>query len=126
MNYKITGRPINRIISFYKNVAKKYKHTYSSELMVKNINEAINDMYRIENGLPRRIPRIQRWSGYFMANTPKWYYAYIVNGDTITIVDACHSQNMKESIKLTHKLVLKENELRNIIKESIKKILNMI
>ena len=61
-----------------------------------------------------------------MANTSKWYYAYIVNGDTITIVDACHSQNMKESIKLTHKLVLKENELRNIIKESIKKFLNMI
>ena len=49
MNYKITGRPINRIISFYENVAKKYKHTYSSELMAKNINEAINDMYRIEN-----------------------------------------------------------------------------
>ena len=72
MNYKITGRPINRIISFYENVAKKYKHTYSSELMAKNINEAINDMYRIENGLPRRIPRIQRWRGYFMANTSKW------------------------------------------------------
>jgi hypothetical protein len=30
-----------------------------------------------------------------MANTDKWYYAYIIDGDTITVVDACHAQNMK-------------------------------
>ena len=35
-----------------------------------------------------------RWKGYHMANTEKWYFAYTINGDTITIVDACHAQNM--------------------------------
>lgn len=31
-----------------------------------------------------------------MANTDKWYYAYTLSGDTITIHDACHAQNMHE------------------------------
>ncbi len=30
-----------------------------------------------------------------MANTDKWYYAYTIEGDTITVVDACHAQNMR-------------------------------
>ena len=34
------------------------------------------------------------WKDYHMANTEKWYFAYIISGDTITIVDACHAQNM--------------------------------
>ncbi len=31
-----------------------------------------------------------------MANTDKWYYAYIIKDKTITVVDACHAQNMHE------------------------------
>ena len=31
-----------------------------------------------------------------MANTDKWYYAYTIEGDTITVIDACHVQNMHE------------------------------
>ena len=123
MNYKITGKPINKIFLFYHNVAKKYKHTYSKKLMCNNIDAAINGMYKIENGLPRRTPTKPQWKNYFMANTSKWYYAYIINGDEIMVVDACHSQNMKES-KST--IRLKESELRNIIKETIKKYLNVI
>ena len=38
---------------------------------------------------------VDRWKGYHMANTDKWYFAYTIDGDTITIVDACHAQNMK-------------------------------
>lgn len=45
---------------------------------------------------PRRRPTIRRWEGYFMANTDKWYYAYTIEGDTITVVDVCHAQNMHE------------------------------
>ena len=36
------------------------------------------------------------WKGYNMANTDKWYFAYRIDGDTITVVDACHAQNMHE------------------------------
>ena len=31
-----------------------------------------------------------------MAQAGKWYYAYSINEDTITIEDACHQQNMHE------------------------------
>lgn len=57
----------------------------------------------------------------------KWYYLYKISGETITVVDACHSQNMKESIKQkSNTVILKESQLKRIIRESIKKILNII
>ena len=46
--------------------------------------------------LLRRKPTIRRWEGCYMANTDKWYYAYTIEGDTITVVDACHAQNMHD------------------------------
>ena len=35
----------------------------------------------------------------FMANTDKWYYAYTFDGETVTVVDACHAQNMYDKLK---------------------------
>lgn len=52
-------------------------------------------MFQIEKSLLRREPTIERWKGYHMANTDKWYFAYTIDDDTIIIVDACHAQNMK-------------------------------
>ena len=97
MRYKYKVKPLARrkIRSFYNNVAKKYKHTYSKWLMHKNIDDAVDAMLQIECTLLRREPTIERWNGYYMANTDKWYFAYSIDGDTITIVDACHAQNMK-------------------------------
>lgn len=123
MIYKVSKRCHNKIATFYNNVARKYKNTYSKELMHKNIDEAINGMYKIENGLQRRTPTISRWEGYFMANTDKWYYAYTIDNEIITIVDVCHAQNMKESSIHKPKILLKESQLRRIIRESIKKVL---
>lgn len=92
--YRAYLRCYRKVYSFYQNVAKKYRHTYSEELMHKNIEDAIDAMYQIERTLLRRQPAIERWKGYYMANTDKWYFAYTIDGDTITIVDACHAQNM--------------------------------
>ena len=94
MRYVIKKRCLSKINTFYRNVSKKYKHTYSEELMHQNIDEAIDAMYQIEQTLLRREPTLERWKGYYMANTDKWYFAYTIEGDTITIVDACHAQNM--------------------------------
>ena len=94
MKHIIRKRCLLKIMSFYRNVSKKYKHTYSEELMHQNIDEAIDAMYQIEQTLLRREPTLERWKGYYMANTDKWYFAYTIEGDTITIVDACHAQNM--------------------------------
>lgn len=66
--------------------------------MHKNIDEAIDSMYQIESTLLRREPTVSDWEGFHMANTDKWYFAYTIEGDTITIVDANHVQNMHGSI----------------------------
>ena len=96
MNYVIRKRCAQKITSFYRNVSKKYKHTYSLELMEQNVNDAFDSIYGIENTLLRREPTLSRWKGYYMANTDKWYFAYTYDGKTVTVVDACHAQNMHE------------------------------
>lgn len=95
MTHIIRKRCLLKINSFYHNVSKKYKHTYSEELMHQNIDDAIDAMYQIERSLLRRKPTISRWARYYMANTDKWYFAYTVEDDTVTVIDACHAQNMK-------------------------------
>ena len=97
MRYEIRKRCLIKIDTFYRNVSKKYKHTYSQKLMEQNVHDAIDSMYQIEHTLLRREPTIERWKGYNMANTDKWYFAYTFDGETVTIVDACHAQNMKNS-----------------------------
>ena len=82
-------------------MARKYKHTYSKELLHKNIDDAIDSMFQIERSLHRRQPTIPEWIGLNMANTDKWYYAYYFeNEETIMIVDARHAQNMKGGLDL--------------------------
>ena len=49
-----------KIRSFYYNVAKKYKNTYSKWLMHKNIDDAIDGMFQIERTLLRREPTISQ------------------------------------------------------------------
>ena len=96
MKYLIRKRCVRKINLFYKNVSRKYRHSYSQESMEKNVNDTFDSMYQIERTLPRRQPALKRWSGYHMANTDKWHFAYTIDGDTITIVDACHAQNMHD------------------------------
>lgn len=55
--------------------------------------------YQIERTLLRREATLTRWKGYFMANTDKWYLAYTIDGDTVTVRDACHAQNIHEDEK---------------------------
>ena len=94
--YVIKPKVIWKIETFYVNVAIKYRHTYSVDDMLRNSKQAYSNAHLIEKSLPRRKPILTRWleQGYHMANTDKWYYAYTIDGDTITIQDACHAQNM--------------------------------
>ena len=98
MKHVIRKRCAQKITTFYRNVSKKYKHTYSQELMEKNVHDAYDSMFQIERTLLRRKPTISQWAGYHMANTDKWYFAYTIDGDTITVADARHAQNMHEEI----------------------------
>ena len=94
--YVIKKRASSKIWSFYRNVSKKYKHTYCLDDMVRNVQDAVRSINQIENTLPRRQPTLKRWKGRFMSNTEKWYYCYTIDDDVITIWDACHAQNMHE------------------------------
>lgn len=95
--YIIKPRASRKIFSFYQNVAKKYRHTYDKDDLKRDVQNAVFSIFRIENGLLRREPTISQWAGYHMANTDKWYFAYTIEGDTITVVDARHAQNMRNS-----------------------------
>jgi len=73
-------------MSYYREMVKDMDDSQKRELV----------SILIERTLPRRRPTISRWAGYHMANTDRWYYAYTIEGDTITVVDACHAQNMHD------------------------------
>ena len=64
--------------------------------MEKNVLDAYDSIFQIEQSLLRREPTLSRWTGLYMANTDKWYFAYKVEDDTVTVIDACHAQNMHE------------------------------
>ena len=95
--YIIKPRASRKIFTFYSNVAKKYRHTYDKEDLKRDVQNAVFSIYMIERSLLRRKSTMERWSKYHMANTDKWYFAYTIDGDSITIVDACHAQNMHEN-----------------------------
>lgn len=133
MNYEISNKTFKEIYHFYLNVSRKYKHTYSKENLHRDIEKTKNSIYQIENGLLRRNPTISRWNGKgFMANTKTWYYLYKIDGNTIYVIDACHSQNMRESHISNGTLFLLQEDnlfahsrLNAIIKESIRRVLNL-
>lgn len=97
MQYKFTIKPlaIRKVRSFYRNVCLKYPNIYSYYDMLRYINNTVDAIYCIEQSIPRRKPTIERWQKWHMAHAGNWYYAYSIDGDTITIRDACHAQNMK-------------------------------
>lgn len=55
MNYVIRKRCAQKITTFYRNVSKKYKHTYSLDLMEKNINDAFDAIYQIKHARQLRL-----------------------------------------------------------------------
>lgn len=101
MTYIIRPRASYKIRQFYLNVARKFKNDYSLDLLNKNIDDALNAIYQIENGIPRRRPILARWKGLYMASymvngKTRWNYAYRIEDDIVYIEDACHAQNMSE------------------------------
>ena len=121
MEYKLNIKASNKINSFYQNVARKYRNTWSKEDVKLYILQTKQSIYQIENGLLRRQPTLSRWNGLFMANSNdrKWFFAYRIDGDTIYVEDACHAQNMHESKNA-------ENLLWGVIMEEVRKCLHLV
>ena len=94
-SYIIKPLAVRKVRSFYRNVSLKYPNVYSYTDMLGYVNKTVDAIYSIEQSVQRRKPSIERWKKWHMAHAGHWYYAYSVDGDTITIHDACHEQNMK-------------------------------
>lgn len=130
MKYEIDILVYDKIDTFYVDVSKKYKHTYSEDLMLQNISDAYQSIYLIETSNPKIIShrdpkksntkKFKEWStlGYLVATTKKWHYAYTIENDTIIVHDACHQQN-NESIQLNDQTQLLYEKLCNIITTAI-------
>lgn len=69
MKYVINNVTISNIQNFYQNVSQKYRHTYDYNDMHRDVDNAIDSICQIENGLLRRQPTISRWNGLFMATS---------------------------------------------------------
>ena len=96
MEYIIKPRAARKIYTFYGNVAKKYRHTYDKNDYKRDVRTALTSIYDIEGKLLRRPPTLKCWAKNHLANSDKCYFAYTIKGDTITICDACHAQNMHD------------------------------
>ena len=94
--YHIELLAYQNIRAFYRNVFVKYSNTYSYSDMLSYINITVDAIYGIEHSLLRRKPTLKRWCNFHMAHAGNWSYAYTIDGDTITIHDACHQQNMHD------------------------------
>lgn len=94
-SYIIKPLAVRKVRSFYRNVCLKYPNTYSYYDMLRYINKTVDAIYCIEQSALRRKPTITRWKKWYMAHTGNWYFAYSMDGNIITIHDACHAQNMK-------------------------------
>ena len=123
--YVLSSKVHDEIYKFYTNVAKKYQHTYDYNDMWRDINKAYDSIYQIENGLLRRNPTISRWQGLFMATSQdkRWNFAYRIDGETIYVEDACHSQNMHESRNVIR---MTESQSHNMLVECVSEILKKI
>ena len=98
MQYRYVVKPLatRRIRTFYWHVLARYSNTYAYSDALRYINETVDAIYGIETTLHRRTPTISQWDGKFMAYANRWYFAYTIDGDTITVHDACHQQNMHD------------------------------
>lgn len=95
-NYLIKPLAVRKVRLFYRNVQKKHSNIYAYSDMLRYINNTVDAIYGIEQTIARRKPTIKRWKNWHMAHAGNWYYAYTIDGNTITIHDACHQQNMHE------------------------------
>ena len=84
--YLYTKRAATQIRSFYKNVAKKYCHTYSYEDMERNVRDAFFAIYAIECSLPRRKPTLSRWTGYHIYSL---FQLYVFPSEVVNVVSCC-------------------------------------
>ncbi|GHV68115.1 hypothetical protein FACS1894199_14880 [Bacteroidia bacterium] len=93
-----------KIIRFYYNAAKKWKHAWSMEDSHRYIDKVHDEAYKVGTQLPTKKDSVlYKWKNYKVAYSKKtgWYFAFRIVDDTIYIEDAENYRNMsKASVNL--------------------------
>ena len=127
MKVVVNKKALQSISTFYHNVRKKYKHTYSKEQMEKNIDEVCDAIQSIkDNG---KVPILQKHKikGYKEATWKRrgtkvdWYFEYIVETDEnndyiIHVYEAINFRNMHENVQYLQKKALYESIMQDVAK----------
>ena len=127
MRVVVNKRAFLSISTFYHNVRKKYKHTYSKEQMEKNIDEVCDAIQSIkDNG---KVPILQKHKikGYKEATWKRrgtkinWYFEYKVETDEnndyiIHVYEAINFRNMHENVQYLQKKALYESIMQDVAK----------
>lgn len=147
----VTQEAINDVGTFYGNVAKKYPNTWDENKVQNAINKVLNSMNSIvinsiQGERKPLITNLQDGSKVaelsLKANGKRyWYFTVRIDGDNVYIENAIYSKNESQRAyrrgknnptapisadDRTTQQRITEIQLRNIIKESIKKVLNII
>ena len=127
MKVVVNKKALQSISTFYHNVRKKYKHTYSKEQMEKNIDEVCDAIQSIkDNG---KVPILQKHKikGYKEATWKRkgtkinWYFEYKVETDEnndyiIHVYEAINFRNMHENVQYLQKKALYESIMQDVAK----------
>ena len=127
MKVVVNKKALQSISTFYHNVRKKYKHTYSKEQMEKNIDEVCDVIQSIkDNG---KVPILQKHKikGYKEATWKRrgtkinWYFEYKVETDEnndyiIHVYEAINFRNMHENVQYLQKKALYESIMQDVAK----------
>lgn len=127
MKVVVNKKALQSISTFYHNVRKKYKHTYTKEQMEKNIDEVCDAIQSIkDNG---KVPILQKHKikGYKEATWKRrgtkinWYFEYKVETDEnndyiIHVYEAINFRNMHENVQYLQKKALYESIMQDVAK----------
>ena len=127
MKVVVNKKALQSISTFYHDVRKKYKHTYSKEQMEKNIDEVCDAIQSIkDNG---KVPILQKHKikGYKEATWKRrgtkinWYFEYKVETDEnndyiIHVYEAINFRNMHENVQYLQKKALYESIMQDVAK----------
>jgi hypothetical protein len=97
MKILISDKALDKIYTFYLNVAKKYKYTWSMEDSIMRIDKVSQEAYKVGTELAKRRPGfIRRWIGYSVdySKATGWYFAYKIEDGVIYVEDAENYRNM--------------------------------
>lgn len=130
----VNGNVWSRVDEYYNNVEAKYPNTWDindTTEQIEKIQQIIKNFESVSTW--NREPMISSWKRMGWKETwdknSNWHFAFDYNNtdgeDYIVIQDAEHQDNIKENnVHNKMKKIITESQLRNIIKESIKKVLN--